>query len=123
MIFTDDEFYAIMDDAMDSIPDDLFRRITNVSFDMQHEPAPDQKSLCSSESYELLGLFTGVALPHQGYDPGSFRLPNRIWVFKGPIERIARDEASCRELIRTTLLHEIGHHFGMSDAEMAELGY
>lgn len=123
MIYTDDEFYSIMDDAMDSIPDDIFYRINNVSFEMQHEPLPQQKLLCSNEHFELLGLYEGIALPRRNEYSEVMRTPDRIWVFKNPIERLSADKARCRELIRTTLLHEIGHHFGLDDAQLLALGY
>ena len=52
----------------------------------------------------------------------SMVLPNRIVIFEGPLQRLARDEEHLRELVRHTVQHEIAHHFGISDARLRELG-
>lgn len=68
--------------------------------------------------FELLGLFQGVGLPHQSLsDPVA--LPNMIWLYRRPIlDYWAEHDETLGALVRHVLVHEIGHHFGLSDADM-----
>ena len=72
---------------------------------------------CESE-FDLLGLFQGVGLPHQS-NSDTARLPNMVWLFRRPIlDYWAEHEESLGNIVRHVLVHEIGHHFGLSDADM-----
>ncbi|MBI5263610.1 MAG: metallopeptidase family protein [Bradyrhizobium sp.] len=72
---------------------------------------------CDSE-FELLGLFQGTGLPHQSHDDIA-RLPNMIWLYRRPIlDYWAEHEETLGHIVRHVLVHEIGHHFGLSDDDM-----
>jgi predicted Zn-dependent protease with MMP-like domain len=68
--------------------------------------------------FDLLGLFQGIGLPQQSNDDVA-RLPNMIWLYRRPIlDYWAEHEETLGHIVRHVLIHEIGHHFGLSDADM-----
>ena len=68
--------------------------------------------------FDLLGLFQGVGLPHQSNSDVA-RLPNMIWLYRRPIlDYWAEHDETLGHVVRHVLIHEIGHHFGLSDADM-----
>jgi len=69
----------------------------------------------------LLGLYVGVPKTHRGVTYGEL-LPDKIWIFQEPIEWLCRTPAQIRECVRKTVLHEIGHHLGLSDQELRDAG-
>jgi len=71
--------------------------------------------------FDLLGLFQGTGLPHQSHADIA-RLPNMIWLYRRPIlDYWAEHEEALGDIIRHVLIHEIGHHFGLSDDDMADI--
>ncbi|MCL2714652.1 MAG: metallopeptidase family protein [Alphaproteobacteria bacterium] len=73
---------------------------------------------CDSE-FDLLGLFRGIGLPHQSVSDVP-RLPNMVWLYRRPIlDYWAEHDDTLEEIVRHVLIHEIGHHFGLSDHDMA----
>lgn len=73
---------------------------------------------CESE-FDLLGLFQGVGLPQQSFGDVA-RLPNMVWLYRRPIlDYWAEHDESLGHIVRHVLVHEIGHHFGLSDDDMA----
>jgi predicted Zn-dependent protease with MMP-like domain len=72
----------------------------------------------AASEFDLLGLFQGVGLPHQSNSDVA-RLPNMIWLYRRPIlDYWAEHEETLGHIVRHVLIHEIGHHFGLSDADM-----
>lgn len=116
---TREEFEDAVADALDEIPQDLLDRLENVVFLIEDEPTPEQKP----EHGDLLGLYVGVPLPARmdSYLYGS--MPDRIYLFQGPLTRHSRDPDELVEQIRVTTLHEIGHFFGIDDDRLHELGW
>ena len=75
---------------------------------------------CESE-FDLLGLFQGTGLPHQSHGDVA-RLPNMVWLYRRPIlDYWAEHEETLGHIVRHVLIHEIGHHFGLSDGDMARI--
>ena len=75
---------------------------------------------CESE-FDLLGLFQGVGLPQQSFGDVA-RLPNMVWLYRRPIlDYWAEHDESLGHIVRHVLIHEIGHHFGLSDDDMAAI--
>ena len=71
--------------------------------------------------FDLLGLFQGTGLPHQSYSDVA-RLPNMVWLYRRPIlDYWAEHEETLGDIVRHVLIHEIGHHFGFSDDDMADI--
>lgn len=115
------EFEDAVADALDAVPQHFLDRLDNVVFTVEDEPTPEQ--LAHAEGGDLLGLYVGVALPDRGEGYGWGALPDHIYLFSGPIQRHSRTRAEVVEQIRVTLLHEIGHYFGIDDARLHELGW
>jgi len=75
----------------------------------------------AESEFDLLGLFQGVGLPQQSHSDVS-RLPNMIWLYRRPIlDYWAEHDEALGRIVRHVLVHEIGHHFGLSDHDMAEI--
>ncbi len=98
------------------LPAEFGDRMRNVEIVVDDEPQPDQVT----EGHELLGLYEGVPLTDRAY--GEPYLPDRISIFRGPIQRMSTSPRRQAQIVRDTVMHEIAHHFGISDARLAELG-
>ena len=127
---TDEEFEAAVEEALESIPERFLEALENVAVVVEDEPddyhfdildGPDCLG-ASVQGDELLGLYDGVSLPDRadGYDGD---LPDVITVFKGPHERCFGSRAELVEEIGKTVVHEIGHYFGIDDDRLYEMGY
>ena len=108
------EFERLVDDALDSIPDEIARLIRNVAVIVEDDAPPDDP--------DLLGLYDGVALTERYGEPGM-ELPDRIFVYRLPLLDFCDDEAQLADEVRITVVHEVAHHFGIDDARLDELGY
>ena len=113
-------FEELVADALDEIPEELGRRMENVAVTVADWPTRAQ---LRGVHGMLLGLYEG--LPHTRRSPLSYAgvMPDRITIFEGPIRQLARDDDHLAELVRTTVIHEVAHHFGISDARLKELGW
>jgi predicted Zn-dependent protease with MMP-like domain len=106
-----EEFGRLVDDAVASIPAELRAQMTNVEITIEDEP-PDQR---------LLGLYQGVPLTRRtsGY---AGALPDKITIYRAPLERLyGHDAERLRAETKRVVLHEIAHHFGISDARLLEI--
>lgn len=111
----DERFDALVDRALDGIPDELAQLVRNVVVLVQDEP-PD------GEPDDLLGLYDGVALTERD-TMNSGHLPDRIFIFRGPLLDFVESEEELVEEVRITVVHEVAHHFGIDDERLHELGY
>ncbi len=109
-----EEFEALVDRALDDIPDELAGLVRNVVVLVEDEPPEDDP--------DLLGLYDGVALTERSGDYG-LELPDRIFVFRRPLLEMCEDEEELADEVRITVVHEIAHHFGIDDARLHDLGY
>jgi len=107
-----DPFDEAIDNALNSLPIELRAAMSNVEIVVEDEP-PDGRP--------LLGLYRGVPLPRRT-NTYSGVLPDKISIYRGPITRLAAGDAErlARE-VRHVVLHEIAHHFGISDKRLIEL--
>jgi predicted Zn-dependent protease with MMP-like domain len=98
--------------ALDGLPEELGRLMSNVAVTVQHEPGPPG----------LLGLYEGIPLTSRttGY---AGVLPDRITIYRLAICAICRTEQQVVEEVRRTVVHEVGHHFGIDDARLRDLGW
>ena len=109
-------FARLVARALDELPAEFRERMRNIEIVVEDEPAPEQ---LRGEG-ELLGLYEGVPLTDRGaMEP---YLPDRISIFRGPIERISASPRRQADIVRDTVVHEIAHHFGISDKRLGELG-
>ena len=115
-----EEFEELVAEALDSIPAELADYMENVVVMVEDWPRPSQQK---GHPGTLLGLYEGVDLTRRS--PLSYRnvMPDRITIFRGPHLRLAHDRDQLRHRIAITVVHEVGHHFGISDRRLAELGW
>ena len=122
---SDEEFEAAVGDALDAIPGELADQMDNVVVLVRDEPEPE---LLTEADYDedglptLLGLYDGVPLTERD-DGWSMVLPDRILIFKGPLERWCPTREELSAEIGVTVIHEIAHHFGIDDDRLHELGW
>ena len=98
--------------ALDSLPPDLAAALDNIAVVVEDEHPDDP---------DLFGLYEGIPLPERGDMAGS--LPDRITIFRLPLEEEFTDPRELEREIRITVLHELGHYFGLDEDRLAELGY
>jgi len=111
-------FELLVQDALGSIPKRFRRAMNNVAIVVEEEPAADLLAEMAIEPPDtLLGLYQGIPLTERRWDYGN-ALPDRILLFQGPLERESDDETDLVVAIGETLIHEIGHYFGLSEEEI-----
>jgi predicted Zn-dependent protease with MMP-like domain len=98
--------------ALDGLPDDLGRLMRNVAVTVEHDAGPPG----------LLGLYQGIPLTSRTTNYAGV-LPDRITIYHVAICRICRTEEEVVEQVRRTVIHEVGHHFGIGDEKLHELGW
>jgi predicted Zn-dependent protease with MMP-like domain len=107
------DFEREVEDALASLPSDLSEAVSNVAVVVEDEPPPGQP---------LLGLYEGIPLTRRGSGYAGV-LPDKITIYRGPLERLyGADPENLRRQIRHVVLHEIAHHFGISDERLEEIG-
>ncbi len=114
------DFEELVADALDALPPEIAARLENVDVVVEDEPPEDvQATLAPGTS--LFGLYHGIPLTkRQAY--GNV-LPDKISIYRGPITRYWRDPERIRAQIRRTVIHEVGHYFGIDEDRLHELGW
>ena len=116
------EFERLVAEAVDSLPARFRRRLANVDVVVEDEPtAEDLATAGLGGSEPLFGLYQGTPVTQRTSYYGMV-LPDKITIFRGPIERECRSRREMRDEVRLTIIHEFAHHFGLGDAELDELG-
>ncbi len=106
------EFERMVGVALDALPPELRARLSNVELVVEDEPPPGQR---------LLGLYQGVPLTRRGSNYTG-ALPDKITIYRGPLERLAGgDPERLNDQVRRVVLHEVAHHFGISDERLVEI--
>ena len=106
------DFDRCVDEALESLPDDLRAFMSNVAIVVEDEPPRREP---------LLGLYQGVPMTSRGSGYGGV-LPDKITIYQGPLERhYGSSPVTLQQAIRRVVLHEIAHHFGISDERLHEL--
>jgi predicted Zn-dependent protease with MMP-like domain len=108
----DDEFEHAVEEALESLPPDLREFLSTVALVVENEPPP---------GLPLLGLYQGFPLTRRNSGYAGVP-PDKITIYQGPLERLyGADPARLRAEIRRVVLHEIAHHFGISDERLREI--
>jgi predicted Zn-dependent protease with MMP-like domain len=107
-----ERFEAMVVEALDGLPDELGELMSNVAVTVEHGPGPRG----------LLGLYRGIPLPRRTTSYAGV-LPDRITIYRLAICSVCRSESEVVEQVRRTVIHEVGHHFGIGDARLRELGW
>jgi predicted Zn-dependent protease with MMP-like domain len=118
-----DDFDRVLRMALSELPPEFRKALDNVAVVVEEWP-PDWllEELGIPPEDTLYGFYHGVPLPERSFlDSGN--LPDKISIYRGPLEEDYPDREELRREIRVTLLHEIGHYFGMDEEELSRLGY
>ncbi|HEV2445315.1 MAG TPA: metallopeptidase family protein [Candidatus Sulfopaludibacter sp.] len=112
------EFDALVEEAYARIPRRFRRRMKNVAIVVEAEPSAAQLARARSpRGGTLLGLYEGRPLITRSvFEP--FAMPDRITIFQGPHERLARSPEHLVQMVRDTVWHEVAHYFGMNEREV-----
>ena len=119
MGLTRTEFERVVTEALESLPKRFADLVENVVIAVEEEPTDDDlESLEEGEDgdSELLGIYRGVPLTERTHDAPL--MPDEIALFRGPINRVTHSRQEAVEEIRETVIHELGHYFGLGDEEM-----
>ena len=106
-----------MQRALDTLPAQFAELLENVAIVVEEEPTDEDLELVEESDDELLGIYRGVVLTERSHDMLPM-LPDQIAIFRGPILRVSRNRREAIEEIRDTVIHELGHYFGLHDHEM-----
>ncbi len=116
------EFETMAHESFAQLPDEFRKLCDGVIIRIDDFPADEVLEEMHAETeFDLLGLFQGVGLPRQSHEDIG-RLPNMVWLYRRPIlDYWAENDETLGHIVRHVLVHEIGHHFGLSDADMEEI--
>ena len=123
MRMDEETFAEIVQEALESIPEGFRDYLKDIAVDVEDLP---NEATCRQmkvrDRRELLGLYHGTPLTERHVE-APYRFPERIVIYQGNIERICRNRRQMVNQIRKTVLHEIGHHFGMDEEDLDDVGY
>jgi predicted Zn-dependent protease with MMP-like domain len=109
-----DDFERVVDHILDDLPEWVVEQLDNLHIVVEEHPPP--------ELGDVLGVYEGVSLPERSADYSGV-LPDRIVIFRQPHLGLGLSDAELEHEIRRTVLHEIGHHIGIDDERLTELGW
>lgn len=112
-------FEKLVREAVDSLPDNMKDQLENVALLVEDEPPEDLKEEREEEG-DLLGLYQGISKKDRGFWYGNV-LPDCITIYRNPIERMSSNLGELRENIRQTVIHEVGHYFGLDEEDLRSL--
>ncbi len=120
-----ERFEQLVADAIDGLPDEILAMLDNVEIVVADSPTPEQ--LVTTDPLEegelLLGLYEGIPLTERSSSGYGLVLPDKITLFQRALESICPTEEALRQEVQVTVVHELAHHFGISDARLDELGW
>jgi predicted Zn-dependent protease with MMP-like domain len=123
MRLSQEAFAEAAREAVDGLPAEFREHMRDLAVDVQDVPdALTLEELGISNPRGLLGLYRGVPLTKRSVNH-LMRMPERIVLYQRNIERMCRSRDEVVEQIRRTILHEVGHHFGMDERKLRDLGY
>ena len=115
-------FEELLLEAVEALPERFRDRLANVDIEVRDWPSPEElQSARVPAGGMLLGLYVGI--PHtRRVGQYHLALPDRIFIYQRPVERLCRSDDEVRERVKRVIKHEIAHHFGLSDAELRDIG-
>lgn len=116
-----ERFEELVRQALDTLPEEIAQRIDNVDIEVEDWASP--RTLASARvgrGSTLLGLYQGVPLTKRGSGYNMVP-PDRITIFQGPLERLATGDDDLVRRVRDVVVHEVAHHFGISDERLREI--
>ncbi len=115
-----EDFETLGREALAGLPDEFLRHAGEIIIRVADFPDDDVLVDLEAETpFDLLGLFHGTGMAHDSATPFSGEMPNQIWLYRRPIlDYWAEHEETLGAIVTHVLIHEIGHHFGLSDDDM-----
>ena len=113
------QFRELVAEALDGLPPEFGELLDNVAVVVEDEPSDDdlrELGMDPEAGDELLGLYQGTPLDERGFEYGG--LPDRVVIYRGPILRIAPTRQEVVRQVQETVLHELGHHFGLDEDDL-----
>ena len=115
------EFERLVARALEALPEPFAAHLDNVIIIIEEWPRDELlRQMGMGPDETLMGYYEGTPLTEYGRDFGM-QLPDRIFIFKGPIERLCNSREEVEEEIRKTVMHEVGHYFGLGEEELEHL--
>lgn len=115
------EFDRLVEEALRELPQRFSSLLDNIAIVVEDEPSEEDLDVLEDEEYEageeLLGIYRGTPRTEKTYDMIA-PLPDQVAIFRGPILRVAQTRREIVEEVRDTVIHELGHYFGLEDGEM-----
>jgi predicted Zn-dependent protease with MMP-like domain len=111
------EFERLVAEALDSLPERFADLLENIVVVVEEEPDASDLDVMDDPNGELLGIYRGTPLTRRSFS--AMTMPEQVAIFRGPILRVTRGAQEAKRQIRETVIHEIGHHFGLSDDDMS----
>lgn len=117
-----ERFDRLVLEAVEGLPEPFLRKLSNIDIEVRDRAGPAElRAAGVPPGATLLGMYQGVPHTRRSHGYGMV-LPDRIFIYQKPIERLCRSDDEVRERVRKVVLHEIGHHFGMSEEMLREAG-
>ncbi len=117
------KFIALVEEALSDIPVHLVQYLRDVTVDVESSPHPRScRDAGVDDPRDLLGLYRGTPLTSRSVEQDR-HLPDRITIYQRNIERMCSTRAEIIHEIRRTVFHEVGHHFGLDEVDLADLGF
>ncbi len=122
-----ERFEQLVAEAIDGLPDDILALLDegNVAIVVADAPTPEQLAATDplEEGELLLGLYEGISRIERSSSGYGLVLPDKITLFQQALEAVCPDEETLRREVQATVIHELGHHFGLSERRLEELGW
>ena len=112
-------FERLVREAVASLPKELKDQLENVAIIIEENP-PIRATVEEEPGGDLLGLYHGIMKKDRGFGYGNV-LPDQIFIYRKPLERMSSSLEDLRENVRQTVIHEIGHYFGFDEEELQRL--
>ena len=119
---SEEEFDELVQQALDSLPEEFLQYMENVSVEVRPLPSRRQDRHGKSRRTLLLGLYEGVPLTKKSVS-APWEWPEQIFIFQRNIEAVCGTREEIVQQVRKTVLHEVGHHFGMDEKDLRRWGY
>ena len=121
---TREEFTRLVARALDTLPEEIVEKLENVAVTIEEQPSPEvleEMGLATPDN--IFGLYRGVPRPWRSVFAPLSEFPDKIEIYYQPIVHACTRPHEIRDLVRRVVVHEVGHHFGMSDQQLRALGY
>ena len=122
-MLTEEEFEAVVHESLEELPEELASKLENIDIFIEDYPSQEILRGMKVSKYGLLGFYTGVPQKHRSPTGYFNAMPDRIYLFKKNLESFCGSREELKEQIQRTVLHEIGHFFGIDDKRLRELGF